>query len=783
MKSLLLLCAIALASATCLHSATLLESISPFDSNSNRIEDALEKIAGKAQADESTRVIVVLDCLPSGRLLESFTAHGGVITHVFTHSIHGFSGLLPTHSILVVAKALGPNLVYIETDKTGTAHLDDSARIVRARPDVWKKYATTGDSGTTVGILDTGIDDSHTDLAGKLAFWADMTSEGKPSGTDENGHGTHVAGIVAGTGAAIGSGEISTITTTHSGLLPAGAGFGWFDVITLKEQGTLTLDMAFGGIGTAQLSCQDTSKSWMSFKNSNVSPFNIAYTISIPGIYYPFSCNSSALGNQPFSTLETYPYKSVRDSFNLFTGMAPGVRLAGIKVMDAGGVFWTSDVIAGIDTIIALKISKSIKVASMSGGLFNGGQDSTLRIAANSLPENGIVFVVSAGNDYPNHTIPDPGLASKVITVGAANDFGQMTGYSCNGPSNFDPKPDVVAPGGSYNSSENVGSAITSLDTNDDDGRTPSFADRNANDYSNMWGTSMACPHVSGLAALIIDATESLGTPYGYSEQEALEVKSLILMTACETDSPGEASSGNTPPLNRGVKDRVEGYGRICADAAIEAVKLALTIGNTETDTLSSTKFGRKAWARHISLSSAVKYDFDLDVPATGDFDLYIYSSMISAAGEPIIAASSINSGAGVDEHIAYQPGSSRTYYIVIKWVTETGKFTLTSSSTGVQESSRVFTARVPFSVYPNPSSATVKLDYFAEGNSTAKIDIFDDAGRIVNTISNHCDGRGSHAVLWDRKDRSGRELPSGIYFAVLSGTGRREIVKVVLLK
>ncbi|MEU5696208.1 S8 family serine peptidase [Actinosynnema sp. NPDC020468] len=66
-------------------------------------------------------------------------------------------------------------------------------------PEAWRAGATG--AGVTVGVLDTGVDDHHPDLAGKVLERADFTGTGP---ADLVGHGTHVAGIIAGTGAASG---------------------------------------------------------------------------------------------------------------------------------------------------------------------------------------------------------------------------------------------------------------------------------------------------------------------------------------------------------------------------------------------------------------------------------------------------------------------------------------------------------------------------------------------------------------------------------------------------
>ncbi len=74
--------------------------------------------------------------------------------------------------------------------------LDVSVPLIGA-PSVWQAGFTG--KGIRVGVVDTGIDPNHLDFAGRIAQMKDFTGEGP---VDNNGHGTHVAGIIGGTGAA-----------------------------------------------------------------------------------------------------------------------------------------------------------------------------------------------------------------------------------------------------------------------------------------------------------------------------------------------------------------------------------------------------------------------------------------------------------------------------------------------------------------------------------------------------------------------------------------------------
>lgn len=66
---------------------------------------------------------------------------------------------------------------------------------------VWGAYGARG-AGVTVGVLDSGVDASHPDLAGKVRKWAEFDERGRsvPGSTpiDTKGHGTHVCGTIAG---------------------------------------------------------------------------------------------------------------------------------------------------------------------------------------------------------------------------------------------------------------------------------------------------------------------------------------------------------------------------------------------------------------------------------------------------------------------------------------------------------------------------------------------------------------------------------------------------------
>jgi subtilisin family serine protease len=97
----------------------------------------------------------------------------------------------------------GPRIAKLWLDGRVSADMADSNAQINA-PKAWA--AGVDGSGTTVAVLDSGYDAAHPDLAGQVVDARNFTSD--PGGAEDlNGHGTHVASTVAGTGAASGGAE------------------------------------------------------------------------------------------------------------------------------------------------------------------------------------------------------------------------------------------------------------------------------------------------------------------------------------------------------------------------------------------------------------------------------------------------------------------------------------------------------------------------------------------------------------------------------------------------
>ena len=205
------------------------------------------------------------------------------------------------------------------------------------------------------------------------------------------------------------------------------------------------------------------------------------------------------------------------------TGIAPEAHLVGLKVLDAEGYGYMSDVIAAID--YAVKDVYNIRVINLSvaSGVFESYATDPLTLAARRAVDAGIVVVAAAGNlgatadgEVQYGGITSPGNAPWVLTVGAASHEGTtprsndtLAGFSSRGPTwiDFAAKPDLVAPGVGTESLSDPQSTFYSIYADyllDGTRETP------YRPYLSLSGTSMAAPVVTGTVALMLQANPDL---------------------------------------------------------------------------------------------------------------------------------------------------------------------------------------------------------------------------------------------------------------------------------
>ncbi|WP_245814647.1 S8 family peptidase [Cystobacter ferrugineus] len=154
-------------------------------------------------------------------------------------------------------------------------------------------------------------------------------------------------------------------------------------------------------------------------------------------------------------------------------GVAKGVRLHAVRVLDCGGSGSTAGVISGVEWVTQNRQLPA--VANMSLG---GGKSQALDDAIRQSIAAGITYVVAAGNDNQDACAVSPARTPEALTVGATEGSDKRASFS-----NWGSCVDVFAPG------QDISSAWLS--------------DDNATRVLN--GTSMAAPHVAGLAALFLE--------------------------------------------------------------------------------------------------------------------------------------------------------------------------------------------------------------------------------------------------------------------------------------
>ena len=149
-------------------------------------------------------------------------------------------------------------------------------------------------------------------------------------------------------------------------------------------------------------------------------------------------------------------------------GVAKGVSLHGVRVLSCAGLGLNSDVIAGVDWVSANHVNPA--VANMSLG---GGKSQALDQAVTNLWNSGVFLAVAAGNDNVDACTESPSGAPSVFTVAASTKTDAKASYS-----NWGTCVEAYAPGSAIVSTYLAGTTMS------------------------LSGTSMATPHVVGVAAL-----------------------------------------------------------------------------------------------------------------------------------------------------------------------------------------------------------------------------------------------------------------------------------------
>ncbi|MET9082955.1 S8 family serine peptidase [Streptomyces sp. NPDC004237] len=300
----------------------------------------------------------------------------------------------------------------------------------------------------------------------------------------------------------------------------------------------------------------------------------------------------------------------------LFGGKMNGAA-PGAKIVSSRACTWSGGCtnVALTEGMIDLVANRGVNIVNMSiGGLpaLNDGNNARAELYTRLIDTYGVQLVISAGNSGPGvNTIGDPGLADKVISVGAAisketwaANYGsqvttryQLLPFSSRGPredGGF--TPTLVAPGAAINSTQTwlPGSPVAEAGYSLPAG------------YSMLQGTSMASPQAAGASALLLSA----------ARQKGIALSPADLRTALTS----------TAHHIKGVQAYEEGAGRIDIVDAWHAIRDHATAHDytvkAPVDTaidyaLKTPGYGTGLYDREGGLKAGQKKTYDVTVTRT----------------------------------------------------------------------------------------------------------------------------------------------------------------------
>ena len=195
-------------------------------------------------------------------------------------------------------------------------------------------------------------------------------------------------------------------------------------------------------------------------------------------------------------------------------GVAPGVPLHAVRVMDANGSGYTSDIVAGLEYIAD---NPEIRVVNMSLGGPKGSGNDEMVAAIEALESMGVVVCIAAGNEGQDTANVTPAGYDVGIVVSAYDASGGDRGFASF--SNYGGEVDIAAPGVKIESTWPGG------------------------DYARLSGTSMATPAVAGAAAVAM----AIG-----GEMDVEEMRALLRDTG-EDNYTGQGGEHPEPLMDVGA--------------------------------------------------------------------------------------------------------------------------------------------------------------------------------------------------------------------------------------
>jgi subtilisin family serine protease len=339
-------------------------------------------------------------------------------------------------------------------------------------------------------------------------------------------------------------------------------------------------------------------------------------------------------------------------------GLAKKATVHPVRVLDCNGSGTNAGVIAGVDWVKNNHVKPA--VANMSLG---GGASQALDDSVNSAVAAGVVFVVAAGNDNANACNYSPARAASALTVGSTTNTDARSSFS-----NFGTCLDIYAPGSSITSAWHTSDTATNT----------------------ISGTSMASPHVAGVAALYLGCNPT-ATPA--QVEQALEGNATTgVVTSPGTGSPnlllysGFISCGGTPG------DTTAPTTSVTAPTGGSTVSgTAVTVSASASDNVGVTKVDFFAGTTLIGSDTTSPYSISWNSTgvANGTYSItskaYDAANNVGTSAGVSVTVSNTTGSCGITENLLLNPGFESG---AVNWTTTSS--VITSSAANARTGSYV---------------------------------------------------------------------------------------------